>query len=84
MISQFDLYLNTPSVIWEKLLAFVACSIVLPDTNYLYGYKFFNRIDINDELIGTGPFMLTDYILDNEVVFDYNPDYHMPWGIRSH
>jgi ABC-type transport system substrate-binding protein len=30
--------LNIPSVIWEKLLAFVACSIILPDSNYLYGY----------------------------------------------
>ncbi|TFG19194.1 MAG: hypothetical protein EU530_06955 [Promethearchaeota archaeon] len=72
--------LNTPSVIWEKLLAFVPCSIVLPDTNYLYGYYFFNRIDLNDELIGTGPFKLTEYIFDEQLVFDYNPDYHMTWG----
>jgi peptide/nickel transport system substrate-binding protein len=73
-------HLNLESVIWEKLLAFVACSIVLPDADYALGNTFYNRIDINDELIGTGPFMLTDYIFDNEVVFDYFPDYHMTWG----
>jgi len=72
--------LNTPSAIWVKLLAFIGCAIVLPDPDFEMGSTFFNRIDINDELIGTGPFMLTEYIFDNEVVFDYNPNYHMPWG----
>ncbi len=74
--------LNRPCVIWEKLLAFVACSIVLPDPNYEMGDKFFNRIDINDKLIGTGPFKLILYDFDNQVVFDYNPDYHMAWGVN--
>ncbi len=73
-------HLNLESVIWEKLLAFVACSIVLPEEDYVYGNIFFNRIDINDELIGTGPFILTEYDFDNQVVFDYNPDYYMTWG----
>jgi ABC-type transport system substrate-binding protein len=73
-------HLNLESVIWEKLLAFIACSIVLPDPDYEMGDTFFNRIDINDELIGTGPFILTEYVFDNEVVFDYNPNYHMTWG----
>ncbi len=72
--------LNTQAVIWESLLAFIPCSIMLPDPNYLYGYNFFNRIDNNDDLIGTGPFRLTEYSIDNEVVFDYNPNYHMTWG----
>jgi ABC-type transport system substrate-binding protein len=72
--------LNLEAVIWEKLLAFVACSIVLPDPDYEYGDQFWNRIDINDELIGTGPFKLTEYAFDEQVVFDYNPDYHMTWG----
>lgn len=73
-------HLNLESVIWEKLMAFVACSIVLPDMDYVYGSTFGNRIDINDELIGTGPFILTEYDIYNQVVFDYNPDYHMAWG----
>jgi ABC-type transport system substrate-binding protein len=73
-------HLNLESVIWEKLLSFIACSIVLPDPDYEYGETFFNRIDINDDLIGTGPFILTDYVFDNEVVFDYNPNYHFEWG----
>jgi ABC-type transport system substrate-binding protein len=73
-------HLNVESVIWEKLLSFIACSIVLPDPDYEYGETFANRIDINDDLIGTGPFILTDYVFDNEVVFDYNPNYHFEWG----
>jgi len=76
---QVKFVLNVPSVIWEKLLAFIACSIVLPDPDYAYGDTFFNRIDINDELVGTGPFILSDYEFDNQVVFDYNPDYHIEW-----
>ena len=75
--------LNVASVIWEKLLAFIACAIVLPDLDGgipYYGDTFFNRIDINDDLVGTGPFILTEYDLDNQVEFDYNPDYHMTWG----
>lgn len=76
---QVKFVLNLPSIIWEKLLAFIGCSIILPDTNYDYGEKFFNRIDLNDELIGTGPFMLTDYEFDNQVVFDYYPNYHLQW-----
>jgi ABC-type transport system substrate-binding protein len=71
--------LNVESVIFEKLLAFIACAQVLPDPDYTYGNTFFNRIDINDELIGTGPFMLSDYVFDEQVVFDYNPNYHMTW-----
>ena len=72
--------LNLQSVIWEKLLAFIACAIVLPDADYAMGSTFFNRIDINDDLIGTGPFILTDYEFDNQVLFDYNPNYHITWG----
>ena len=72
--------LNLQSVIWEKLLAFIACAIVLPDPNYEQGSYFFNRIDINDELIGTGPFMLTEYTFDEQVVFNFYPEYHIPWG----
>ena len=77
---QVTFVLNLASVIWEKLLAFVACAIVLPDADYAYGTTFFNRIDINDDLIGTGPFILSDYEFDNQVVFDYNPNYHVAWG----
>jgi peptide/nickel transport system substrate-binding protein len=84
IVSEYEVkfVLNVASVIWEKLLAFIACSIVLPDggANPTYGDTFFNRIDINDDLIGTGPFILTDYEFDNQVVFDYNPDYHLTWG----
>jgi ABC-type transport system substrate-binding protein len=83
---QIKFVLNIPSVIWEKLLAFIACAIVRPDLDGAgdpwmdpYGH-FFNRITVNDQLIGTGPFMLTEYDLDNQVEFDYNPDYHMAWG----
>jgi len=77
---QVKFVLNVASVIWEKLLAFIACAQVLPDPGYAMGETFFNRISINDELIGTGPFILTDYEFDNQVVFDYNPDYHIAWG----
>ena len=83
---QIKFVLNVPSVIWEKLLAFIACAIVRPDLDGAgdpwmdpYG-QFFNRILVDDELIGTGPFMLTEYDLDNQVEFDYNPDYHQEWG----
>ena len=72
--------LNLPCVMWEKLLAFIACSIILPDPDYEMGENFFNRIDIYDKLQGTGPFMLTEYSIDEQVIFDYNPDYHMSWG----
>jgi ABC-type transport system substrate-binding protein len=72
--------LNFECVIWEKLLAFIACAMVLPDPDYQYDSIFFNRVDIYDELIGTGPFKLIEYSLDEQVVFDYNPDYHMTWG----
>jgi len=72
--------LNLESVIWEKLMAFIACSMVLPDPDYEYGDTFFNRIDINDDLVGTGPFILDDYVYDEQVVFSYNPAYHMTWG----
>lgn len=82
IVSEYEIkfVLNIASVIWEKLLAFIACSIVLPDADYIYGDTFLNRIDLNDPLIGTGPFMLTDYEFDNQVVFDYYPDYHLIWG----
>lgn len=83
---QIKFVLNVPSVIWEKLLAFIACAIVRPDLDSEgnpwmdeYG-QFHNRILVDDELIGTGPFMLTEYDLDNQVEFDYNPDYHRAWG----
>jgi ABC-type transport system substrate-binding protein len=78
--------LNIPCVTWEKLLAYVTCSIVKPD---LDGESapwmdpnghFFNRIKVNDQLIGTGPFILTEYAFDNQVEFDYNPNYHETWG----
>jgi ABC-type transport system substrate-binding protein len=82
IVSEYEVkfVLNIASVIWEKLLAFIACSIVLPDADYVYGDTFLNRIDLNDPLIGTGPFLLTDYEFDNQVVFDYYPDYHLIWG----
>lgn len=87
VLSEFQVkfVLNVPSVIWEKLLAFVACSIVRPDLDGGEPWmdengQFFNRITVNDPLIGTGPFMLTNYDLDNQVEFDYFPDYHMTWG----
>ena len=77
------IYLNLPCVIWEKLLAFIACTIVLPDLDEegipYYGDIFLNGILNNETLIGTGPFLLTDYEFDNQVVFDYYPDYHLLW-----
>lgn len=72
--------LNMECVVWEKLLAFVGCAMVLPDPNYEYGTVFFNQIDFNDKLIGTGPFMLTKFVVDNEYIFDYYPDYHKTWA----
>jgi len=73
-------HLNFQCVIWEKLLAFIGCAIYLPDPDYENGEKFFNLIDQNDDLIGTGPFILTEYTIDDQVVFDYNTEYHMDWG----
>ena len=72
--------LNVETVVWEKLLGNIACSIVLPDPDYSIDTRFLNRIDINDELIGTGPFQLNDYVFDDRVEFSYNPDYHFSWG----
>jgi len=71
---------NMECEVWDELLTFIACSVVLPDSNYEYGDTFINRIASKDELIGTGPFKLMEYVVDDKVVFDYNPNYHMTWG----
>jgi peptide/nickel transport system substrate-binding protein len=68
--------LNQGPAIWEKLLAFTATAFFLPDADYAYG-EYFNRfLNLNDDLIGTGPYMLVEYEFDNQVVFEYYPDYH--------
>ncbi len=80
---QIRFYLNFPYVPFESLLANSACSIHLPDSNYNFGTKFFNLLDTDADLIGTGPFKLNEYVPDNEILFDYYPEYHLPW-IRRH
>jgi ABC-type transport system substrate-binding protein len=67
--------LNTAPGFWTKLLAFTATSFMLHDDDYEYGDRFNSFLDLNDELIGTGPYKLVEYVFDEQVVFEAYEDY---------
>ncbi len=72
------LVINYGCGLWENLLANSLTTIHLPDGNYQMSYKFNNYIDLDDQLIGTGPFKLIKYDYDSEIVFEYFEDYRLP------
>jgi ABC-type transport system substrate-binding protein len=66
--------LNKPWVVWEKVLAFAGSSIIKP--NEAYRTTFIPTTAYKD-LIGTGPFKLTNIIPDDKAVFDRFDDYYL-------
>ena len=77
---QIRFFTNFPYVSLDAFLAENTCAIHLPDPNYEYGEKFFHSIEIDDPLIGTGPFILTECIIDEQINLEFNPDYHREWS----
>jgi ABC-type transport system substrate-binding protein len=69
--------LNTAPGFFEKLLAFMATQMMLPDEDYAQGAKFAGFLGLNDDLIGTGPFELVEYVYDNQVVFRAYEGYYL-------
>ncbi len=69
--------LKTVPGFFEKLLAFMATQIMLPDPGYVRGEKFAEFLSLTDDLIGTGPFELVEYVYDNQVVFKAYEDYYL-------
>jgi ABC-type transport system substrate-binding protein len=69
--------LNTAPGFFEKLLAFMATQMMLPDEDYEKGVKFNSFLGLDDELIGTGPFELVQYVYDNQVVFKAYDGYYL-------
>jgi ABC-type transport system substrate-binding protein len=69
--------LNTAPGFFEKLLAFMGSQMMLPDPDYARGPKFNGFLGLNDELIGTGPFELVEYVYDNQVVFKAYEGYYL-------
>ncbi|MBN2155336.1 MAG: hypothetical protein JW776_04785 [Candidatus Lokiarchaeota archaeon] len=74
---QVTFVLNTGAGFWEKLLAFMATQIMLPDEDYAYGEKFTSFLSLNDHLVGTGPFEFVQYIPDTQVEFVWYEDYYL-------
>jgi ABC-type transport system substrate-binding protein len=76
---QITFVLNLGLSIWQKLIAGQWTFFMRPDDDYAYGTLFQNTIQLNvDACVGTGPYMLVDYILDDRVIFKAYDGYHEP------
>jgi len=65
--------LNFPFVMFLDLLTFEATTIVSPASTPKYSY-----IQIDGDLVGTGPYVYDSYTADTEVRFHRNEDYWAP------
>lgn len=63
--------LNRPYAAFEALLCFSSSSMIAPDASYEHAYLDKS----SDNLIGTGPFVFDEYIIDKEVNFHGFEDY---------
>jgi peptide/nickel transport system substrate-binding protein len=74
-------HLNSATAFFNEIMAF---SVAAPVSMKSYKYTTPATIPTDDKshIIGTGPYMISDYSLDKQVVLQKNPNYYNP-GIYS-
>jgi peptide/nickel transport system substrate-binding protein len=74
-------HLKQPTAFFNEIMAF---SVAAPVS--MQSYKYTNPAtvppDDKSHIVGTGPYMISDYSLDKQVVLVKNPNYYLP-GIYS-